>query len=149
MASIVAPSNQPAKVNRASVHVERAIRAPSSEEPASVETYAVRNELARQFHGGTALATPRSIRDWEMEDFVLLATVDGTLQARDRKNGSRKWELFSEQPVVETIYHRSNETKDRIPDDDFVWIVEPSEEGALFRYHSELGLEVYCLLPGG
>ncbi|KAF8455671.1 hypothetical protein BGX38DRAFT_1166071 [Terfezia claveryi] len=134
--SIFTASHQPAKLNRASAKVETAIRAPPS-----VQTYPARSELARQFSGGTAVGTPRSLQDWEVEDFVLLATVDGTLQARDRKTGTRKWELFSEQPVVETIYHRSNETKDWIPDDDFVWIVEPSEEGVLFRYHAELGLE--------
>ncbi|KAF8426275.1 hypothetical protein EV426DRAFT_530773 [Tirmania nivea] len=134
--SIVTASHQPAKLNRASAKVETAIRAPPS-----VQTYSARSELARQFSGVTAVGAPRSLQDWEVEDFVLLATVDGTLQARDRKTGTRKWELFSEQPVVETIYHRSNETKDWIPDDDFVWIVEPSEEGVLFRYHTELGLE--------
>ena len=142
--SIVTASHQPAKLNRASAKVETAIRAPPS-----VQTYPARSELARQFSGGTAVGASRSLQDWEVEDFVLLATVDGTLQARDRKTGTRKWELFSEQPVVETIYHRSNETKEWIPDDDFVWIVEPSEEGVLFRYHAELGLEVSCLVLWG
>lgn len=136
--SIVTASHQLAKLNKASAKVETAIRAPPS-----VQTYPARSELARQFQfsGGTVVGAPRSLQDWVVEDFVLLATVDGTLQARDRKTGTRKWELYSEQPVVETIYHRSNETKDWIPDDDFVWIVEPSEEGVLFRYHAELGLE--------
>lgn len=94
---------------------------------------------------GVSTGGPRLIQDWEIEDFVLLATVDGTLHARDRSSGKRRWELFSETPVVETIYHRQNNSRtnqDMIEDDNFVWIVEPTEEGALFRYHPEFGLEV-------
>lgn len=138
--AIAAPESHP--VNLGSVHVEKAVRASS---PDNLDAYHARNALARQFQGGTAVSEPRSLQDWEMEDFVLLATVNGHLQARDRKTGSMKWELESVTPVVETTYHRQNntkDTKDQIEDDNLLWIVEPSEEGALFRYHAELGLEV-------
>lgn len=135
--AIAAPESH--RVDLGSVHVEKAVRAPSHD---TLGAYHARNALARQFQGGTAISEPRSLQDWEMEDFVLLATVNGHLQARDRKTGSMKWELESVTPVVETTYHRQNNTKEQIEDDNFLWIVEPSEEGALFRYHAELGLEV-------
>ena len=134
---------EPHQVNQGSVHIEKSVHAPS---PDPLDAYHARNALARQFQGGTAVSEPRSLQDWEMEDFVLLATVNGHLQARDRKTGSMKWELESVTPVVETTYHRQNNTKDQIEDDNFLWIVEPSEEGALFRYHAELGLEVKSLV---
>ncbi|OXV08022.1 hypothetical protein Egran_04215 [Elaphomyces granulatus] len=50
----------------------------------------------------------RSLRDWEVEDFVLLATVDGTIHARDRRTGAARWALeVPGSPMVESIYHRA------------------------------------------
>lgn len=80
----------------------------------------------------------RSLQDWEVEDFVLLATVDGTLHARDRKTGAPRWALeLPSGPMVETIYHRQNRSDlagDHQPEDDFLWIVEPSRDGSLYIY---------------
>ena len=100
--------------------------------------------VRRHLYEDTGLGVARKLQDWEVEDFFLISTVDGNLLARDRKTGQNRWELFSETPVVQTIYHRQNDTQtsDRIPDDDFVYIVEPTEDGVLFRYHPDLGLEV-------
>ena len=86
--------------------------------------------LAPQLHA-------RSLQDWEVEDFVLLATVDGTIHARDRKTGSARWALeVPSSPVVESTYHRANRsTFDHSqPEDDFIWIVEPSQGGSLYIY---------------
>jgi serine/threonine-protein kinase/endoribonuclease IRE1 len=81
----------------------------------------------------------RSLEDWEVEDFVLLATVDGKLHARDRKTGKERWELSYERPMVETKYHRRNRSEveegyESIPIDDFIWVVEPSQDGSLYIY---------------
>ncbi|RDL40077.1 Uncharacterized protein BP5553_00056 [Venustampulla echinocandica] len=81
----------------------------------------------------------RSLEDWEVEDFVLLATVDGKLHARDRKTGKERWELSYERPMVETKYFRRNRSEieedyESIPIDDFLWIVEPSRDGSLYIY---------------
>ncbi|KAF4617019.1 hypothetical protein G7Y89_g15130 [Cudoniella acicularis] len=81
----------------------------------------------------------RSLEDWEVEDFVLLATVDGKLHARDRKTGKEKWELSYERSMVETKYFRRNrdaleDDYETIPIDDFLWIVEPSRDGSLYIY---------------
>ncbi|EEH06437.1 serine/threonine-protein kinase [Histoplasma capsulatum G186AR] len=98
----------------------------------------------------------RSLQDWEVEDFVLLATVDGTIHARDRKTGAPRWALeVPSSPMVETIYHQSNRSgfADAQPEDDFIWIVEPSRDGDLYIYNQapngglqKLGLTVKALV---
>ena len=100
-----------------------AVRAP----PARVSTPA---GLAPQLHA-------RSIQDWEVEDFVLLATIDGTIHARDRRTGTPRWALqVPTGPMVESVYHRANRsTFDQVqPEDDFLWIVEPSKDGSIYIY---------------
>ncbi|KAL9597417.1 MAG: hypothetical protein Q9219_005170 [cf. Caloplaca sp. 3 TL-2023] len=79
----------------------------------------------------------RSLQDWEVEDFVLLATVDGSIYARDRKTGAARWELQVDEPMVKTIYHPQNESLlDPIrPQYDFLWIVEPSRDGDIYIYN--------------
>ncbi|PYI15815.1 hypothetical protein BO99DRAFT_405575 [Aspergillus violaceofuscus CBS 115571] len=103
----------------------RAVRAP----PAQVSSSSSAG-LAPQLHA-------RSLQDWKVEDFVLLATVDGSIHARDRKTGAARWALeVPSSPTVESIYHRSNRSSfDRQqPEDDFIWIVEPSQGGSLYIY---------------
>ncbi|KAI9677272.1 MAG: bifunctional endoribonuclease/protein kinase ire1 [Trizodia sp. TS-e1964] len=85
----------------------------------------------------SALSIARSLQDWEVEDFVLLATVDGTIHARDRKTGAARWALEVDRPMIETIYHRRNKSAENEarPEDDFLWIVEPSRDGGLYIYN--------------
>ncbi|KAJ5133037.1 Serine/threonine-protein kinase ppk4 [Penicillium atrosanguineum] len=111
----------------------RAVRAPP------VQASSTAAGLASQLHA-------RSLQDWEVEDFVLLATVDGTIHARDRKTGAARWALeVPSSPLVESIYHRANRTSfdDTEPEDDFLWIVEPSQDGSLYIYSpgQEAGLQ--------
>lgn len=87
--------------------------------------------------GLTPPQAARSLEDWEMEDFVLLATVDGKLYARDRKTGKERWTLEADQPIIETTQHRRNRSAledDYRPIDDYLWVVEPNNDGALFVY---------------
>lgn len=86
------------------------------------------------------LTTPlnaRSLQDWEVEDFVLLATVDGSIHARDRKTGAPKWKLEVDRPMVETTYHVPNNSllDGSKPEYDFLWIVEPSRDGDIYIYN--------------
>lgn len=111
----------------------RAVRAPPAQASSSTAG------LAPQLHA-------RSLQDWEVEDFVLLATVDGSIHARDRKTGAARWALeVPSSPMVESLYHRANRSSfDRAqPEDDFIWIVEPSQGGSLYIYSSgpEAGLQ--------
>ncbi|KAI9752917.1 MAG: Peroxisomal membrane protein pex16 [Chaenotheca gracillima] len=86
--------------------------------------------------GLSSLLNARSLRDWEVEDFLLLATVDGTIHARDRKTGASKWALEVDRPMVETTYHKMNEsaTGGSRPEENLLWIVEPSRDGSLYIY---------------
>ena len=83
-------------------------------------------------HAASGVQVPRvrSLQDWEVEDFVLLATVDGHIHARNRDNGEEIWELTGK-PMLETIYNGS-ETGTKPADQPFLWIVEPREDGALY-----------------
>ncbi|KAJ5104200.1 KEN domain ribonuclease activator [Penicillium argentinense] len=103
----------------------RAVRAPPSQASTSA--------------GLVSQLNARSLQDWEVEDFVLMATVDGTIHARDRKTGSPRWALeVPSSPLVESIYHRANRSSSSFdetpPEEDFLWIVEPSQDGSLYIY---------------
>ena len=95
---------------------------------------------ARGSGKSAGLTTPlnaRSLQDWEVEDFVLLATVDGSIHARDRKTGAPRWKLEVDRPMVETTYHVPNNSllDGSKPEYDFLWIVEPSRDGDIYIYN--------------
>ena len=95
---------------------------------------------ARGSGKSAGLTTPlsaRSLQDWEVEDFVLLATVDGSIHARDRKTGAPRWKLEVDKPMVETKYHAPNNSllDGSKPEHDFLWIVEPSRDGDIYIYN--------------
>lgn len=95
--------------------------------------------------GGVALQRERYIHDWEVEDYVLLSTVDGSLYATDRKTGVKRWDISSNYPAVQITAHRANishPVRDWIPDDNVVWIVEPVNGGQLYYYSPDSGLKV-------
>jgi len=80
----------------------------------------------------------RSLQDWEVEDIVLLATVDGMVYAKERKTGKHLWAFGMDRPMVETVYHQKDQTgqsgSEQSNPQDFYWIVEPSQDGALYGY---------------
>jgi serine/threonine-protein kinase/endoribonuclease IRE1 len=84
--------------------------------------------------GGLSRPSARSLQDWEVEDFVLLATVDGHIHARDRYDGKEIWELNINKPMLETIYNTQNDSEGDhdIKNMPFLWIVEPKEDGTLY-----------------
>jgi serine/threonine-protein kinase/endoribonuclease IRE1 len=106
---------------------ERAVATKVSSAPA---ISAVRARHGAGAASGVLAPSARSLQDWEVEDFVLLATVDGHIHARDRYNGEEIWEIAGK-PMLETIYNVS-EGRVSLQDQPFVWIVEPREEGALY-----------------
>lgn len=117
--------------------LDSSVRAPSPPRHRSPATRA----------GLSSPQTARSLRDWEMEDTVLLATVDGNLHATDRKTGKTWWQTDPSLVVqtVETIHYRTNKSdvdEDYSVIDDYRWVVEPCQDGALYLWvpHSESGL---------
>ncbi|KAM0721949.1 hypothetical protein Q7P37_002875 [Cladosporium fusiforme] len=94
--------------------------------------------------GLTSRHPARSLQDWQVEDIILLATVDGSIHARDRTNFAARWQLESDQPMVETLYHRmSNKSVDRerMDQEDPLWIIEPSQDGSLYMYAPATGIK--------
>lgn len=93
----------------------------------------------------SGLASPqiaRSLGDWEVEDFVLLATVDGNLYASDRKTGTERWRLQVDHPMVDTKHFRANTSildDDYSPVDHYIWAVEPNKDGGLFVWIPQSG----------
>lgn len=102
-----------------------------------------RDSLAGRLSGPSAglssRRTARSLQDWKVEDLVLLATIDGSIHARDRTTGARRWVMESEQPMVETVYHSRNKSLDGYGTgpDNYLWVVEPSQGGSLYSYIPE------------
>lgn len=114
-------------------HNERAVATQVSSAPAdpAVRAPPLKNAAPS---GGLTRPSARSLKDWEVEDFVLLATVDGRIHARDRYNGDGIWELDLRKPMLETVYNynKSTESDNNPEKKPFIWIVEPKEDGALY-----------------
>ena len=86
----------------------------------------------------------RSLQDWQVEDIMLLATVDGELHGRDRRTGAHKWALgVVNLEMVETINHRENKTNDNSgrTHDDPMFIVEPCLDGSIYVISPGYGLQ--------
>jgi serine/threonine-protein kinase/endoribonuclease IRE1 len=92
----------------------------------------------------------RGLDDWELEDFVLVATIEGSLYALDRQSGATKWVLEGGGPAVEAVgkSHSDpepvNSTKGswKNTEQQPRWIVQPVEGGQLFLFDSEFGVLV-------
>ncbi|KAK1830410.1 hypothetical protein QBC39DRAFT_285261 [Podospora conica] len=93
----------------------------------------------------------RFLKDWEVEDYVLLATVDGDLHAADRQTGHVRWHLKADHPMVETRHFRINRSEvdeDYDPVDHYLWVVEPTRDGELYLWRPDengLGLTKMAL----
>ncbi|KAK6439611.1 bifunctional endoribonuclease/protein kinase ire1 [Oleoguttula sp. CCFEE 5521] len=124
-------------------HSERALAtlSPAESDPAVRAPPAPRSLAATAGLGPRHLA--RSLQDWQVEDIILLATVDGSIHARDRTNFAHRWQLESDEPMVETVYHRNNKSVDEfgVVHEDPLWIVEPSQDGSIYMYSPGSGVK--------
>jgi hypothetical protein len=79
--------------------------------------------------------------DSTLEEFVLVATVEGDLYALDRRTGAIKWVLEGEQPAVQSVQmvdSQRNTSHHHQPQ----WIVQPVDGGQLFIFEDDMGLVV-------
>lgn len=110
---------------------ESAVRAPNP------------SRYQRSSSAASGLSSPqiaRSLKNWEVEDFVLLATVDGDLYANDRRTGKERWHLEVDQPMIETKHHRQNLSMlddDYDPVDHYVWAIEPNRDGGIYLWNPD------------
>lgn len=108
--------------------------------PADLAVRAPSTGRSSIFNGaGLTLQSARNLGDAEIEDFVLMATVDGRVFARDRKSGREKWVLDIEQPIIKVEYPERNistEGNSDPPIYDLWWVVEPNADGPIYLYVS-------------
>jgi hypothetical protein len=94
----------------------------------------------------------RALNDWELEDYVLVATIEGSLYALDRYSGATRWVLKGNGAAVQSIANIANITKDpwttKEPQPPR-WIVQPVEGGQLFLFDPQFGVLVYVFVGGG
>ena len=126
----------------ASTHKFNAL-APANEIVAVRAPYA---QSAESVSGLSALTPARLLQDWEAENIVLLATIDGAIHARDRKTGQERWSLgIPDSPMIQTLHHCYNVSDDGHGqcDHDYIFIVEPTEDGHLYVQHKnpQIGLQ--------
>src|SRR5271154_5190230 len=82
----------------------------------------------------------RALDDWELEDYVLVATIEGDLFALDRYSGATKWVLEGDGAAVRSVgskYFSEPVNETRAPwtnseEQQPKWIVQPVEGGQLF-----------------
>ncbi|CAN6608747.1 serine/threonine-protein kinase/endoribonuclease Ire1p [Trichomonascus vanleenenianus] len=94
------------------------------------------------------LSIHRSIESWELVDFLLVGTIDGSLHARDRKTGIELWSIPGDGPLV-TVKSAENpergffvpEEKGQVDESEVTWIVEPLDDGILYYFTPVSGLQ--------
>lgn len=117
--------------------------------PAYDRNSAVRAPLVQSAESSRLSALPpaRLLQDWEVENLVLLATIDGNIHALDRQSGKERWSLgIPNSPMVDTVHHklnRSDQEDGSEVEDDYMFIVEPSKDGNLYIQHRDprIGLQ--------
>jgi len=95
----------------------------------------------------------RALDDWELEDYVLVATIEGHLFALDRYSGATKWVLEGDGAAVRSVgskYFSEPVNETRAPwtnseEQQPKWIVQPVEGGQLFLFDSDFGVLVRAI----
>lgn len=93
----------------------------------------------------------RSVDDFDLLDLVILSTLDGTLQARNRVTGNVLWTLEGSELVEISIRdgltsHKTSSrpqhhSSEQDPKNAFQWLAEPNGFGSLYFFTPEGGLE--------
>ncbi|KAK9237133.1 hypothetical protein V1525DRAFT_404697 [Lipomyces kononenkoae] len=108
-------------------------------QPASIST--VDSPLDGYSHKPSAgLTEQRLLQDFKLADFLLVATVDGSLYACERDTGLERWNLRGEESVVK-VSPKDQSRDQKSDDNDLTWIVEPLGDGALYYFTLDSGLQ--------
>lgn len=132
-----------AAIRRKSTY-SQSVQPPQPHDHSNLDTY--HDDLVSSDASAISAAAPdlsvvapsaRRLEDWEVEDFVLLATIDGDLYASDRKTGRERWHISLGQPMIETTHHRANKStldSDYNMLDQTIWAVEPTRDGQIYMW---------------
>lgn len=102
-----------------------------------------RKKTASAFSSSSAssISDQRQIDDWKLAEFLLIASVDGSLHACERDTGIERWSLDGEGSVVKAFNDANHDDADS-DEDELTWIVEPLGDGALYYFTPNTGLQV-------
>ncbi|ORY82491.1 kinase-like domain-containing protein [Protomyces lactucae-debilis] len=82
----------------------------------------------------------RPLKDWQLSDVAVVATLDGSLHAVDRATGETRWKIDSANGAIKSAY--PNQTSNSLLNDDReTWILEPIEDGGLYVFSTANGLQ--------
>lgn len=81
-----------------------------------------------------AIHTARALKEWELSDIILVATIDGGLYARDRATGTEVWSVTGNGPLVKVFEHQDEY------EENVTWVVEPLGEGTLYYFTQTDGM---------
>lgn len=94
------------------------------------------------------LDTARSLSNWEVDDIILISTIDGALHARDRRSGRQRWTIQPGSPMIETTHYKQNKSDleldyDVPTQEEQLFIVEPTGDGQLYAQYADprIGLQ--------
>jgi hypothetical protein len=88
----------------------------------------------------------RPLEDWLLEDYVLVATVEGSLYALDRYSGATKWVLKGDGAAVRSVGNITRGSwREHGQPQSPRWIVQPAEGGQLFLFEPQFGVVVVYL----
>ncbi|PIS56447.1 hypothetical protein CJI97_001699 [Candidozyma auris] len=81
----------------------------------------------------------RSLQDWKLTDLLLVSDIDGNLHAVERNTGASLWTLPLDEPLVRVSRNRFPR-KDPENDTNLLWLVEPYQDGSLYYFTPQFGL---------
>lgn len=82
----------------------------------------------------------RSINDYKLSDYLLISDIDGNLHNVDRNSGNLIWSLPFEESLVHIETNNSNSDSGKNDDSNILWFVEPYNDGSLYYFTPEFGL---------
>lgn len=81
----------------------------------------------------------RSLQDWKLTDLLLVSDIDGNLHAVERHTGAFLWTLPLDEPLVR-VSRNKFPRKDPENNTNLLWLVEPYQDGSLYYFTPQYGL---------
>lgn len=81
-------------------------------------------------------ANIRSLDDFSIADYLIISDIEGNLHNVDRNSGNVIWSLPFDEPLIR-LETNSSSPKD---ESNILWFVEPFEDGTLYYFTSEFGM---------
>lgn len=80
----------------------------------------------------------RSLKDWQLLNVLLVSDIDGNLHGVERNTGASLWTLPLDEPLVQVSNNGAQ--SGLLPDSNMLWLVEPYQDGSLYYFSPQFGL---------